>query len=109
MDLGCHMINLLHWYFGEVSHVTSYLGYRFNLDVEDHATCLLKYQNGQIAVVNVGWFSQQTHQRVDLHGTVGTAYATYKAPNKIQYSFPALSTGEDWLPGMSLPKEGFEP
>ena len=27
MDSGCHMINLLTWYFGEVAEVKSYLGY----------------------------------------------------------------------------------
>ncbi|MFW9881440.1 MAG: Gfo/Idh/MocA family protein, partial [Candidatus Thorarchaeota archaeon] len=32
MDLGCHMINLLRWFFGEVKDIRSYLGYRFNFD-----------------------------------------------------------------------------
>lgn len=82
LDLGCHMINLLRWYFGEVSDVKTYLGYRFNLDFEDHAICLLKFQTGQIATVNVGWFSQNAQIRVDLYGTVGHAYASHKPPSK---------------------------
>ena len=82
MDLGCHMINLLQWYFGEVSDIKSYTGYRFNLDLEDHATCLLKFQTGQIAIVNVGWFSQEAQIRVELYGTVGHVYATHKPPSK---------------------------
>jgi predicted dehydrogenase len=82
MDLGCHMINLLHWYFGDVSHVKSYFGYRFNLDIEDHAICLLQFQAGQTAMVNVGWFSQKNHIRVALHGTLGNAYITNESSNK---------------------------
>ena len=84
MDLGCHMINLVRWYFGEVSNVKSYMGYRFNLDFEDHATCILRFQSGQIAIVNAGWFSQQTQIKVELLGTVAHASATHTPPSKIK-------------------------
>lgn len=77
MDQGCHMINLLHWYFGEVSSVKTYLGYRFNLDLEDHASCTIKFRNKQIALLNVGWFSQKSQIKVDLHGTVDSASASH--------------------------------
>lgn len=77
MDQGCHMINLLHWYFGEVTSVKTYLGYRFNLDLEDHASCMIKFQNNQIALLNVGWFSQKSQIKVDLHGTVDSASASH--------------------------------
>jgi len=75
MDLGCHMINLLHWYFGEVTSIKTYLGYRFNLDLEDHASCMIRFKNKQIALLNVGWFSQKNHIKVDIHGTVDSASA----------------------------------
>ena len=91
MDLGCHMINLLQWYFGEVSDVKTYLGYRFNLDFEDHAICQLKFQTGQIATVNAGWFSQNAQIRVDLHGTVGHAYATHKPPSKVKTALQLMT------------------
>ena len=83
IDLGCHVINLLHWYFGEVSHVDSFLGYRFNLNVEDHAICVLEFKTGQIATVNVGWFAQKSQVKIDLQGTVGNATSAVKNPNRI--------------------------
>jgi len=71
MDLGSHMINLLRWYFGnEISDVKSILGHRFDMPFEDHALCFMKFKQGPIATVNVGWFSQETNIEVELLGTV---------------------------------------
>jgi len=70
MDLGCHMINLLRWYFGEITDIRSHLGYRFNLDLEDSAICCARFGSGTRAIVNVGWFSQSFQLRVELAGTV---------------------------------------
>ena len=84
LDLGCHMINLLHWYFGDVSDVKCYLGYRYGLDIEDHAKCLLRFRNGTIAAVNTGWFSQNSQISVSLHGTLDGAYVYYKPPSKVK-------------------------
>jgi len=91
MDLGSHMINLLRWYFGEVSNVKSYMGYRFNLDFEDHATCILKFQSGPIAIVNAGWFSQQTQIRVELLGTVAHASASHEPPSKVKTAIQLMT------------------
>jgi predicted dehydrogenase len=82
LDLGCHMINLLRWYLGEVSDIKSRLGYRFNFDFEDHATCIMGFECGTSAVVNVGWFSQNTALGVELFGTVTCARA-YRSSSKL--------------------------
>lgn len=84
IDLGSHMINLVQWYFGEVTDAKSYLGYRFNLEQEDHAICLLKFREGQVVTVNVGWYSGQTQMRLDVHGTGGHAAAVNVPPSKIK-------------------------
>lgn len=76
LDLGCYMINLLRWYFGEVTSIQSRLGHRFNMDFEDHATCLLKFKNGTIGILNVGWFARYRRVQVDLYGTVRHSSAT---------------------------------
>jgi len=73
IDLGSHMINLTRWYFGNIVEAKSYLGYRFHLEAEDHAICLLKFERGQICVINVGWFSQSFESKIDVYGTVGSA------------------------------------
>jgi len=83
IDLGSHMINLTRWYFGEVVDVKCYLGYRYNLDQEDHAICILKFKEGQVAIITVGWFSQQTQIKIEVYGTVGHAIASSKPPNRV--------------------------
>jgi len=100
IDLGSHMINLLRWYFGEVIAAKSYLGHRFNLDNEDHATCLVKFKSGPIAVINVGWFSQEYQLKVELLGTVKHAIAQNVQPNPIFSALQLLTTKSSkfWYP-----------
>jgi UDP-N-acetylglucosamine 3-dehydrogenase len=83
IDLGSHMINLTRWYFGEVIDAKGYLGYRYNLEQEDHAICVLKFGNGQVAIINVGWFSQKSNIKIEVYGTAGHASASSNPPNKI--------------------------
>ena len=70
IDLGCHMINLLVWYFGDkITSVKSILGYRFNMPFEDHALCFIKFRQGILALVNVGWYSVERIIKIELLGT----------------------------------------
>jgi len=70
IDLGSHLINLIRWYFGEVDEIKSFLGYRFNLDLEDHSICIAKFIKGPLVIFNVGWYSMAFHFKIDLLGTV---------------------------------------
>jgi UDP-N-acetylglucosamine 3-dehydrogenase len=90
IDLGCHMLNLMRWYMGEISDIRSLFGFRFNLEVEDQATCLLEFTSGQSAIVNVGWFSQQSQLRVDLFGTVAHSSVSHNAPSKALTAFKLM-------------------
>jgi len=83
MDLGTHMINLTRWYFGEVINIKALLGYRFNLNVEDYATCLVGFESGTTAIINVGWFSQEAAIGIALHGTVDHAIFFQHSQNKV--------------------------
>jgi predicted dehydrogenase len=83
MDLGCHMINLLRWYLEEVVDVKTRLGYRFNFDFEDYATCVMDFECGTLAVVNVGWFSQSATVSVELFGTISHARAYFSPSSKV--------------------------
>lgn len=78
LDLGSHLINLLRWYFGDtVDFVEAVFGRRFNMDMEDSATCLLKFRNGPSATVNVGWFFYYGHvASVEFFGTSSRAVAS---------------------------------
>ena len=82
LDLGSHMIDLARWYFGKVIDSKSHLGYRFGLKQEDHAICHLKFKNGQNVIISVGWFSQKSQIRLNLHGTAGHFTADYYKPLK---------------------------
>ena len=83
MDLGSHMINLTRWYFGEVNDIKAYLGYRFNLDLEDHAVCIANFASGTTAIINVGWFSQKSVTGVDVFGTISHASSYHSPPSKV--------------------------
>ena len=83
LDLGCHLINLLHWYFGDVLSIKSSLGYRFNLNIEDHALLWAKFKSGTIANINVGWYSQRDVLKIDMYGTLGHRSVYRKPTNKI--------------------------
>lgn len=83
MDLGCHLINALRWYLGEIVDIKSYLGHRFNIDLEDYAACMAKFASGQIAFINVGWYSLAHQMRVELLGTAGHGFAQSKSTSKM--------------------------
>jgi predicted dehydrogenase len=85
LDLGIHEINLLRWYFGNVVDAKSYLGYRFNLDLEDHAVCFLTFEDGPIAIITVGWFSRDFRNSVELYGTVRHASVVYSARTGLNF------------------------
>jgi predicted dehydrogenase len=90
MDLGCHMINLTRWLFGDVVEVKGYLGYRLNMEQEDHAVCLLKFDHGVVGVISVGWFSQQFQFELEVFGTAGAATTAQKAPSKMRTAMQLL-------------------
>ncbi|MGB9693578.1 MAG: Gfo/Idh/MocA family protein, partial [Fervidobacterium sp.] len=69
LDLGSHMIDLLTWYFGEVDYIRCFLRYALNMDLEDGATCILKFKNGPLATAKVGWFSKDFMQSIQICGT----------------------------------------
>jgi predicted dehydrogenase len=83
LDLGSHMINLTRWYFGKIKKIKACLGYRFNLNVEDHATCIVNFDSGVKAVINVGWFSQKAAIGVELYGTMSHSGFFEGSQNKV--------------------------
>jgi predicted dehydrogenase len=69
LDLGSHMIDLLIWNFGEVGYVKSHLEYMFRTDLEDAASCVLKFKDGPVVTVKVGWFSKDFLRSFQVCGT----------------------------------------
>ena len=85
LDLGIHMVDLLAWYFGEVERVSSYLGYTFNMSVEDAATCIIKFKKGPLAVVNAGWFSKDYLNFISLSGTSRSFSAVVSKKSRLRF------------------------
>jgi len=93
IDVGSHIINLFRWYFGEITHIKSHLGYRFNLDFEDSAICFAKFESGTTAVITAGWFLQGYQLKVEFFGTVDHAFAQHRPSNRLVAATQMLTTG----------------
>ncbi|MEM2971681.1 MAG: Gfo/Idh/MocA family oxidoreductase [Candidatus Bathyarchaeia archaeon] len=93
MDLGCHMINLMRWYFGEIKSIKAYLGHRFDLEVEDYAVCISDFECGTTAIINVGWFSQKTVIGIELYGTMDYASSFHHSQSKVKTAVKLLLGG----------------
>jgi predicted dehydrogenase len=93
IDSGSHIINLLRWYFGEITNIKSHLGHRFNLDLEDSAICFTKFQSGTTAIITVGWFLQGYQLKIELLGTVDKAIAERHPGNRFLTALQMLTTG----------------
>ena len=94
VDMGSHMINLMRWYFGEVTDIKGYFGHRFNMDFEDSAMCLAKFDSGTVALINVGWFSQEYTLKLDFFGTVKSENAQHSPPPLLVSAIQMLTTGK---------------
>ncbi len=68
LDLGCHIIDLFTWYFGEVQTIHSYLGHTLNMEVEDLAVCKLRFKDGPVAIISSGWFSRTRLSYISVFG-----------------------------------------
>ena len=93
VDLGCHIINLARWFFGEIKDIKSYFGYRFNMDFEDSAMCLVKFDSGTVALVNVGWYSQEYTFKIDLFGSTQSVSVQNSPPRALSAVVQMLATG----------------
>lgn len=94
MDLGSHMINIMRWYFGEITDIKGYFGHRFNMDFEDSAMCLAKFDSGTVAQINVGWFSQAYTLKLDFFGSVKSEGAQHLPSNPLITAIQMLTTGK---------------
>jgi predicted dehydrogenase len=92
-DLGSHIINLVRWYFGEITDIKSNLGYRFNMNLEDSAICLTKFDSGVRAMLTLGWFSQKNQLELKLFGTVSHANVQQRLQNPLITAIQMVTSG----------------
>ena len=84
LDLGVHSVNLFRYYFGDVIETHSQLGYRFNMDLEDHAVCIMKFKSGTLATIKVGWFSSDIIRSLEINGTIKNISFIQSSPSKLK-------------------------
>lgn len=90
LDLGCHVINLLRYYFGEVNQIFGSFGYRYGLEVEDQALCIVEFKNGTKGNLTLNWTSQTDLLKIDLYGTVTQKMIYQKPKSKPQLALQLL-------------------
>jgi len=90
LDSGFHLLDLFRWFFGDARVSYAYLGYRFNLPLEDSALVILhSIKKPTRGIVNVGWFSRmifpEFNFRVNVHGTAGFVSTDHFAPSNMYF------------------------
>lgn len=75
LDAGCHIIDLLLWYFGNPSSVSGYTDSQFNLGYDDYAEVSMRFKNGVNALAVVSWRSRLPCYRVEVVGEYGRKVA----------------------------------
>jgi predicted dehydrogenase len=131
MDQGMHVLDLLHWFLGDLTEAVGFLSTAFwqISPLEDNAFCLLRTENSQVASIHVSWtqwknlfsleiFGQDGYIIVDgLGGSYGVEQAIlgkrdFTKPFEeevIEFRGEDISWREEWKEFMSAINENREP
>lgn len=84
LDMGIHAIDLMRWFFGEVTAVTATCGtYVKDIAVEDTAVLTLEFGPKKIGYIEVGWSTKPGAIGFELYGTEGTLINDYSTPLRL--------------------------
>lgn len=78
LDSGCHIIDLLMWFFGDVRSVLGHTESIFDLGYDDYAEVLMRFRNGVNALAVVSWRSRIPRYRIEVAGEHGRRIALSK-------------------------------
>ena len=78
LDIGCHVIDLFLWYFGDVQTVIGHTESLFNLGFDDYAEVIMRFKNGVNALIIVSWRSRVPSYRIEVAGECGRKVALSK-------------------------------
>jgi predicted dehydrogenase len=78
-DSGCHIVDLLLWYFGEVQSVNGRRESLFNLGYDDYGEVLMRFKSGVNALAVVSWRARRPCYRIEVAGEYGRRVAVNKS------------------------------
>jgi len=89
LDLGYHLIDLYHYFMGDAELLFADFDHKYNMDVEDTATIILRGKNTKSATgfINVGWYQKSIFPDFDyrciVHGNSGHVNTQNYMPNNM--------------------------
>lgn len=102
IDLGCHPMYLAHWFLGLPVSVSAQFGYVTGREAEDNAVATLAYENGALAVVEVGFASRFNPFTVEVYGTEGCLLSGRQL--ELRSSKTGLGPNNGWIAPDRLPE-----
>lgn len=78
LDSGCHIIDLLLWFFGDVHSVFGHTESIFDLGYDDYADVIMRFKNGINALAVVSWRSRVPCYRIEVAGECSRKIALSK-------------------------------
>lgn len=74
---GCHRLDLLRWFFGEVVDVSAFRFYwRERMEGETAGVVILRFENGALGAFQINWMTRKPvwYERLWLEGTEGSLH-----------------------------------
>jgi predicted dehydrogenase len=74
---GCHRLDLLRWFFGEVVDVSSFrFHWRDRMEGEVAGVVILRFQNGALGAFQINWMTRKAvwYEKLWLEGTEGSIH-----------------------------------
>ena len=111
IDLGCHGIHMLHWFFGMPNRcvaASSCITDRAKASqVEDNASVTFRFENDVIGVTQSGWAGGGMQNSIDLYGTKGCAHAFggqvhYALADKVWHTLTKTELPPDGMKPMNM-------
>ncbi|MFA8386332.1 MAG: Gfo/Idh/MocA family protein [Pelagibaca sp.] len=73
VDEAVHVIDMLQWLIGPITHGSAVTGNALGWRVDDHGAAVVTFENGATGVIEAGWTDTEMRFEIDLVGTEGAA------------------------------------
>ncbi|MCL1986864.1 MAG: Gfo/Idh/MocA family oxidoreductase [Firmicutes bacterium] len=93
IDLGAHPMYLVRWLMGKPAQMSSAFTKVTDHAVEDNAVCIMKYDDGAIAISETGFVSGASPFILEMYGTDGTFIVN---AGKVSIASSKITTNADY-------------